>query len=202
MKRLQQSKLVEEGADTPGSPEREELERMQEEIGRLLVLLQDERKKSDDYLSNLKYVQADLENYRKRMDREVREIEEFSTAGVVKKLVPVLDDLDLGAASAESTPQTKEFLEGIAMVKKRLSSALESEGLEEIKAVGETFNPELHEAVDTVQGTGERDIVVEEIRKGYIFKGKVLRPSMVKVELAMKKNIMNQRVGQRYERTS
>ncbi|MDA4121552.1 MAG: nucleotide exchange factor GrpE [Thaumarchaeota archaeon] len=192
---MQQSNLVEEGADTPRPTDREELERMQEEIGRLLDLLQEERKKSDDYLTNLKYTQADLENYRKRMDREVREIEEFSTAGLVKKLVPVLDDLEMGAVSAESTPQTKEFLEGIAMVRKRLSSSLENEGLEEIKAVGETFNPELHEAVDTAQGTGEKDIIVEEIRKGYIFKGKILRPSMVKVELAMKKNSKESKSG-------
>jgi molecular chaperone GrpE len=188
MKKAQQSKLVEEGAE-PESPTEEETQRMQGEIDRLLELLQQERKKSDDYLSNLKYLQADFENYRKRMDREVRDIEEFSVAGLVKKVVPVLDDLELGVASADSTPQTKEFTEGIAMVRRRLLAALESEGLEEIASVGMPFDPELHEAVDKVQGTGSVDTVVEEIRKGYIFKGKVLRPSMVKVEMAMKTNI-------------
>ena len=184
----QESKLVEEGKERRESPEAEDIQRMQDEVDRLLNLLEQERKKSGDYLNNLKFLQADLENYRKRMDREVRDIEEFSTAGLVKKLIPVLDDLDLGVASAERTPQTKEFLEGLEMVRRRLLTALESEGLEEIDSIGQPFNPDLHEAVDKVQGTGHKDTIVEEIRKGYIFKGKILRPSMVKVELAMKKN--------------
>ena len=81
-----------------------------------------------------------------------------------------------------------EFLEGVGMIRTRLRTALESEGLTEIKAVGRPFDPDMHEAVDKVQGTGPTDTVVEEIRKGYIFKGRVLRPSLVKVELAMKKN--------------
>ncbi len=188
MKELQQSKLIEEEKARRESPQGEEIQRMQEEVDRLLDLLQQERKKSDDYLSNLKFLQADFENYRKRTDREVRDIEEFSTAGLVKKLIPVLDDLELGVASAESTPQTKEFLEGIGMVRRRLITALESEGVEEIDSIGMPFNPDLHEAVDKVQGKGSEDTVVEEIRRGYIFKGKVLRPSLVKVELAMKTN--------------
>jgi len=190
MKKVQPSKLIQEDNGKQGSPKREEIQRMQEEVDRLLDLLQQERKKSDDYLNNLKFLQADFENYRKRTDREVREIEEFSTAGLVKKLLPVLDDLDLGVAVADSTPQTEEFLDGIAMVRKQLLTALEGEGLEEIDSIGMPFNPELHEAVDKVQGKGSKDTVVEEIRKGYMFKGKVLRPSMVKVELAMKtKNV-------------
>jgi molecular chaperone GrpE len=187
MKKVQQSKLVEEKTQRE-SPKGEEIQRMQEEVDRLLDLLQQERKKSDDYLNNLKFLQADFENYRKRTDREVRDIEEFSTAGLVRKLIPVLDDLDLGVASAESTPQTKEFLEGIGMVRRRLLTALESEGLEEIDSIGMPFNPDLHEAVDKVKGRGNTDTIAEEIRKGYIFKGRVLRPSMVKVELAMKTN--------------
>jgi len=182
------SELI-EGEKTPEEPQREEgIERVQEEVDRLLDLLQQERKKSDDYLNNLKFLQADFENYRKRTDREVREIEEFSTAGLIKKLIPVLDDLDLGVASAESTPQTKEFLEGIAMVRKRLLAALESEGLRELNSTGMPFDPELHEAVEKVQGEGSNDVVVEEIRKGYVFRDRVLRPSMVKVEIAMKTN--------------
>jgi len=188
MKKTQQAKLVEEQSEAPGSAERAAVERMQEEIDRLLDLLQQERKKSDDYLNNLKFAQADFENYRKRMDREVRQIEDFSTAGLVKKLVPVLDDLDMGFTSAENNPQTKQFQEGIGMVRKRLLASLASEGLEEVPAVGRTFDPVLHEALDTVQGKGVKDVVVEEIRKGYILKGKVLRPSLVKVELAMQKN--------------
>ena len=146
--------------------------------------LEDERKRNEEYLTSLRYLQADFENYRKRVDREIRELEEFSTLGLVRKLIPVLDDLDLAVATATKA-EDKGILEGVKMVQKNLSSALESEGLKRIKAVGEPFNPSAHEAVDKVQGKDNaEDMVVEEMRKGYTFKGKVLRPSAVKVEMA------------------
>jgi molecular chaperone GrpE len=154
------------------------------DLARLEKSLDEERRRNEELLTNLRYLQADFENYRKRVDREIRELEEFSTLGLVRKLVPVLDDLELAVASATKAAD-QGLLEGVKMVQKNLASALESEGLREIKAVGEPFNPSAHEAVDKVQGTGNsEDIVVEEMRKGYTFKGKVLRPSAVKVELA------------------
>jgi molecular chaperone GrpE len=107
---------------------------------------------------------------------------------LVRKLIPVLDDLDLAVATATKA-EDEGLLEGVKMVQKNLSSALESEGLQRIKAVGEPFNPSSHEAVDKVQGTdNSEDTVVEEMRKGYAFKGKVLRPSAVKVEMAAKQD--------------
>jgi len=185
MKKTQQAKLMEE---EPRSALSRDIERMQAELDRITNQLGEERKKSGDYLTNLKYLQADFENYRKRMDREFREVEEFSTSGLVSKLLPALDDLELAIATAEKSPETKVFMEGLQMVQKRLSATLESEGLKPIDAVGKPFNPELHEAVDRVQGTGTEDTVLEEVRKGYMFNGRVLRPSMVKVEVAMKNN--------------
>lgn len=186
MRKSQESQAIQE--ERRESPREAEAERSQEEVDRILRLLDQEKRRADEYLTNLKYLQADFENYRKRMDREVREIEEFSTSGLIKKLLPVVDDLDIGLSAAEANPQAKEFVEGMGMVRKRLLSALESQGLKGIDAIGKPFDPELHEAVDKVQGTGDQDLVVEEVRKGYMLKGKVLRPSMVKVELAMKKN--------------
>jgi molecular chaperone GrpE len=150
-------------------------------------LAEEEKRRSEEHLTRLRYLQADFENYRKRVDREMRDVEDFSTSGLMKKLLPVLDDLDLAVASAE-TSADKGLLEGVVMVRKNLSSVLQSEGLKGIDAVGKPFNPGMHEAVERVDGTTKRreDTVVEEMRKGYIFKDKVLRPSMVKVESAMK----------------
>ena len=147
----------------------------------------EEKRKSEEHLTRLRYLQADFENYRKRVDREMREVEDFSTSGLMKKLLPVLDDLDLAVATAE-TSADKGLLEGVGMVRKNLTSVLQSEGLKSIDAVGKPFDPALHEAVERVDGTKKRkeDTVVEDVRKGYIFKNKVLRPSMVKVESAAK----------------
>ena len=159
---------------------------IREDLARLEKTLEEERKRNEEYLTSLRYLQADFENYRKRVDREIRELEEFSTLGLVRKLIPVLDDLDLAVATAGKA-EDKGILEGVKMVQKNLNSALESEGLHRIKAVGEPFNPSSHEAVDKVQGKDSSDKVIEEMRKGYTFKGKVLRPSAVKVELAARK---------------
>ena len=152
-------------------------------------LMDEEKRRSEDYLTRLKFLQADFENYRKRVDREMRDVEDFSISGLMKKLLPVLDDLDLAVASAESNADAKSLLEGIGMVRKNLISVLQSEGLDSIDALGKPFDPERHEAVERVDGTTQKeDTVVGEIRKGYIFKNKVLRPSMVKVESAVKNN--------------
>ena len=154
------------------------------DLAKLEMNLEEERKRNEEYLTSLRYLQADFENYRKRVEREMGELEEFSTLALVRKLISVLDDLDLAVASATKA-EDKGLLEGVKMVQKNLNSALEAEGLKTIKAVGVPFDPSTHEAVDKVQGKDNtEDIVVEELRKGYTFKGKVLRPSAVKVEMA------------------
>jgi molecular chaperone GrpE len=159
------------------------------ELDETQKFIEDEKRRSEDYLRRLKYLQADFENYRKRVDREMRDVEDFSTSTLIKKLLPVLDDLDLAIASAEHGHETKGLLEGVVMVRKNLVSALQSEGLKDIEAVGKPFDPDLHEAVERVDGAGGgTDMVKGEIRKGYILKNKVLRPSMVKVESASKDN--------------
>jgi len=165
----------------------QETRALKEDLENLEKTLEEERKRNEEYLTNLRYLQADFENYRKRVDREIRELEEFSTVGLVRKLIPVIDDLELAAASATKA-EDAGLVEGVKMVQKNLTAALETEGLHTIEAVGKPFDPSSHEAVDKVQGKGNsEDMVVEELRKGYTFKGKVLRPSAVKVELAARK---------------
>jgi len=156
---------------------------IKKDMAKLEKTIDEERKRNEEYLTNLRYLQADFENYRKRVDREIRELEEYSTIGLLRKLIPVLDDLDLAVTTAGKAAD-KGIVEGVKMVQKNLSSVLENEGLQRIKAVGQPFDPATHEAVDKVQGKGASDKVVEEMRTGYTYKGKVLRPSAVKVELA------------------
>ena len=181
---------MEDEDDNQGDPEMKASEvnvpsdsKMGEDIDKLQSLLDSERRKNEDSLTQIKYLQADFENYRRRVAREVQEIEEYSTASLVRRVLPVLDDLDRAVAMAGKADD-KGIVEGIRMVQKSLSAALENEGLQAIVAVGRPFNPELHEAIEKVQGgDGAEEIVVEEMRKGYTFKGKDLRPSAVKVAL-------------------
>jgi len=150
-------------------------------------LLEQEKKRSEELLNRMKYLQADFENYRKRTEREMQEVEERTALGLVNRLVSVLDDLELASANAAKPGQAKAVSEGIKMIYKNLNSVMKTAGLRRIEAVGMPFDPRFHEAVEKVDGSGKTDTVVEEIRSGYIFRGQVLRPSMVKVELAMKK---------------
>jgi len=148
-------------------------------------LLIQERRRSDELLTRLKYLQADFENYRKRTDKELRDREESALRGLVENLLGALDELELAIDHARKAGQKGELLDGLEMVHKHLASSLGTAGLSRIDCVGKPFDPLLHEAVEKVQGkSGEADVVSEEIRPGYVFRGRVVRPSMVKVELA------------------
>jgi len=177
---------VDDEMNTSKMVKEQETKAIRLDLEKLEKNLEDERRRNEELLGSFRYLQADFENYRKRVDREIRELEEFSTVGLMRKLIPVLDDLDLAVATATKS-EDKGLLEGVKMVQKNLNSALEGEGLQRINAVGQQFDPSAHEAVDKVEGTANTtDIVVEEMRKGYTFKGKVLRPSAVKVQVAAK----------------
>ncbi|QQG48577.1 MAG: nucleotide exchange factor GrpE [archaeon] len=148
--------------------------------------LAQERTKNSEILSRLKYAQADLENLRKRSEREAKEVAERRIGALVSRLLPVADELDLALQHGAGESSGTELAEGLMMVRRNLFAALEAEGLEKIECVGRRFDPKLHEAVEKVQGEGEEDTVVGELRPGYTFRGHLMRPSMVKVELAIR----------------
>jgi molecular chaperone GrpE len=158
-----------------------------EQAEELMQELAAERKRSEDLLTRLKYLQADIENQRKRMDRELKTAGETLARSLLARLIVVQDELDLAVKHAEEEGDSKEIKEGVAMIQRNLRSAIESAGVERIDCVGKPFDPALHEAVEKVQGRSPgEDTVIEEVRPGFIFRGQLLRPSMVKVELGMK----------------
>jgi molecular chaperone GrpE len=149
--------------------------------------LEEEKRRNEELLSRLKYAQADLENYRKRMDKELKEAGEALARTLVSRLLVVQDELDLAVKHARGGSGGAEMMEGLSMVQRNLLSALQAVGVEKIAALGERFDPAVHEAVSKVQGTiPGADSVVEEVRSGFMFRGQLLRPSLVKVELASK----------------
>jgi len=159
----------------------------QDAMTEMKLAVESERKRNDELLTRLKYMQADLENYRKRMDKELAEARESSVRTLLTRLLVVQDEMDLAATHSEEAEGSGEMKEGVEMVRKKLASLLESEGVERIDCVGRPFDPSLHEAVEKVQGDSPgEDTVVGEVRAGFTFKGQLLRPSMVKVELASK----------------
>jgi molecular chaperone GrpE len=148
----------------------------------LREVLERERKKSNGYLSDLKYLQADFENYRKRMEKEIHETAQISNEKLIINLLNVIDELELALRSGKETEDKQAILEGVEMTLRKLSNTLEQEGLTRIESVGEPFNPAFHEIMTKIS-TKERgeNVVVEEVRAGYMLGGKVIRPSIVKV---------------------
>ena len=140
---------------------------------------------SDDakaYLEDLQRLKADFDNYRKRVMKDQTALIESATRGLVGRLLGVLDNFDLAVGAAEETRDFDRMLKGIEMVFGELKEVLKAEGLQPIVAKGHTFDPNLHEAAVEVPGDDSGVLVVAEVlRPGYMFKGRVIRPAMVKV---------------------
>lgn len=135
-------------------------------------------KKITELLSKLQYLQAEYENYKKRTARDFESIIDYSKGGLVQNLLPIIDDFE---ASLKSIGDEKIF-EGFKLLHNNLMKTLGDEGLEEIKAMGESFDPFKHEAVSEVNDPERKENeIVEVVQKGYMFKSKVIRPSKVKV---------------------
>jgi molecular chaperone GrpE len=160
----------------------EKAKRKLSRVKRLQKALKEEQEKSNEYLNRLKYLQADFENYRKRIEKEIRETAQYSNEKLIVNLLSVLDELELALSSGRETENKQALLEGVEMTLKKMFAALGQEGLTKIEAVGKCFDPKLHEvALKVPTKEDNEDIVVEEIRKGYTLRGRVIRPSIVKI---------------------
>ena len=144
--------------------------------------LAEAKAKADEYLQHLQRLQAEFDNYRKRVIREQTSTLELAAEPVMRRLLEVLDEFELALLHAHEDVDRDRFLKGIELVYAKLLDALKSEGLQRIDAEGAPFDPNLHEALmQTGDGSGEPH-VAEVFRPGYTLKGRVLRPAGVRVE--------------------
>jgi molecular chaperone GrpE len=156
----------------------------------LQKLLAAEKKRSEDYLTRLKYLQADFENLKKRSDRQIEEAKKYCTERLVIQLLDVQDELEIALKTAQSADSAQPLIEGVQMTLKKLRKVLEQEGVSPIECeAGKVFNPACHHAVSAAERDDvEECVVVEEVRKGYKMKDKVIRPSIVKVAVKSSKS--------------
>jgi molecular chaperone GrpE len=154
-----------------------------EKIKKLKERLKQCQKERQEYLIGWQRCQADFINYKRRQEEQMAEWSKLFGGGLIRDLLPVLDGLEpRNYAEQDAEQRGKEMVSGIKMIKEQLFSVLKKHGLEEIKAIGEKFNPEWHEAIEQVKTEdGEENIIAEEIQKGYMLSGKVLRVAKVKV---------------------
>jgi molecular chaperone GrpE len=144
-------------------------------------------KERDDYRDRLLRSIAEFDNYRKRIERERRELAEFVSFEILHDLLPLVDDLERALAAAspsgEGTTQTVAgYRTGVELIYKQLTELLRKRNVTPIEAAGADFDPHVHQAVATEASASHRDNeVIEELRRGYRLGERLLRPAMVKV---------------------
>ena len=133
----------------------------------------------DALLDRLARLQAEFDNARKRAAREQQEFREFAAADVIKNFLPILDSFERALkAGGDAT----DFRNGVELIYRQFQDALQKSGVQPIVAVGQPFDPRIHEAIEMVETTEAPDHqVVEELQRGYKYKDRLLRPAMVKV---------------------
>lgn len=139
-------------------------------------------KEDEAILNRLVRLQADFENFKKRSQKEKTEMYQFASENFATKLLPVMDNLERAeAALSDASEEAKGYIDGLEMVFRQLKDVLKEEGLEEIVCEG-PFDPNLHHGVAVGQDDEKDDQeIIDVFQKGYKFKGKVIRPAMVKV---------------------
>lgn len=139
-----------------------------------------EKARADDYLNRLARLQADFENFKRRTRQERDDFLKYTTEQLIKGLLPVLDNFERALASCGES--VDDFKCGVEMILRQLQEVLAAEGLTPIAAAGEQFDPNKHEAVLYEESGAHLDnTVMEEFRRGYCLKDKVIRPAMVKI---------------------
>ncbi len=162
--------------------EKEEQSKTNEEAELIQRALETEKQRSEDCLTQLKYAKADLENFKKRSDRQIDDVRKYGNERIVIGLLDVVDELELAIESARSSSSSQALIQGIEMTLKKLKKILENEGVCAIVCVGKPFDPSKHDAIAKTEKEGVGGCkIVEEVRKGYTMREKVIRPSIVKV---------------------
>ncbi|WP_232463332.1 nucleotide exchange factor GrpE [Tumebacillus avium] len=160
--------------DNAAAPDERTREELIAEVARLTA-------EAEDYKTRYLRAQADFDNFRRRSRQEKDEFAAYANVKLIEELLPVLDTFEMAMKSTAET-DVKTLLTGIEMVYRQLTGALEKEGLTAIEAVGQPFDPNLHEGIMQVASDEHpANTVVQELRKGYKVKDKVVRPSMVQV---------------------
>ncbi len=165
-----------EEAKSTGSEEKEEAAQV-EDLEALKKALAEAKAQAEANLVGWQRAQADFANYKRRSEEEKEENRKSANAALITDLLPILDDFDRALSAIPPELAEQRWVDGVSLIQRKCRANLEAQGLVEIKAVGEPFDPRFHEAIK--QDKGKEGIVIQEIEKGYALRDRVLRPSKV-----------------------
>ena len=144
--------------------------------------LEDKAAKSDEYFDRLLRLQADFDNYKKRLEKERIEFIKFANEEIIAEILQILEDFERAVEAGKTKHDFDVLYKGIEMIHKDFKGFLKEKGLKEIEAKGKLFNPSEHEAMMQEETNDHpEDHIIEEFQKGYTLNGRVIRPSKVKV---------------------
>ncbi len=178
------NELPEKSSELEDSQAPEDLQGVSED-DRLIQLekqLEEKARESQENYERFLRALADLDNMKKRFQKEKEELLRFAARPLIEKLLPVMDDFTRAVTASKATKDFDALCQGVEMVQKKLMEILRSEGVTPIEAVNQQFDPRYHESLAVEDNPNLPDnIVIEEYQKGYLMRGRLLRPSLVKV---------------------
>jgi len=167
---------------------------MEKEIEELKKQLEECQKLREEYLAGWQRARADFLNYKKEEIERIEEILKYADVGLILKILPILDNFEIAEKKLPENIKNEENVKGILQIKNQILEFLKNQGVEEIKAIGEAFDPNLHEVMEEIEpafapasaeaAAGKEiksGVIIEEIQKGYKINGRLLRPAKVKV---------------------
>jgi len=166
--------IKEEEIKKEESEEVKEKERIEEELKSCL-------NEKEECLDGWKRAKAALLNYQKEEGERIREIVEYRELVIISEIFNIIDNLRIVKKEITDIQKEDAFIKGFLMIGDQLEGILKKMGIEEINSIGQKFNPNFHEAVESVATAGESEAIVEELLRGYLKNGKVLRPAKVKI---------------------
>ena len=161
-------------------------EKLLEDFKKCQENLQKLEKERDDFLAGWQRERADFLNYKKEQAEIFGGLQKMVSQILISEILPVLDNFELSFKHLPENMKDNEWVRGLIQVYENFKDILKNQGVEEIKTKDEKFNPEFHEAVEKVESEKEEGMIVEEIQKGYLMHGKVIRPTRAKVSVKPK----------------
>jgi molecular chaperone GrpE len=157
-------------------------EELKKEIEELKKKLEEVEKLKNEYLAGWQRARADFLNYKKEELERLGEMVKYAGENLILKILPILDNFEIAEKKLPENLKNDENVKGILQIKNQILNFLKEQGVEEIKSVGERFDPNFHEVVEEVEAKDkEPGTIVEEIQKGYKINDRLLRPAKVKV---------------------
>jgi molecular chaperone GrpE len=185
----EEEEVIQRQPSPPEDKNQEYIIYLENELSRAEVERQKAKEEADNNMNKLRYLMADFDNYRKRMEKQIESKINQGKAELILKFVSIHDDLSRAIETAKQDKSDQVVIEGLEGILRNAETLFDAEGVKEIETIGTPFDPNIHDAISfKYDDTVPENTVIAEIRKGYMISDKVLRPSLVEISKRIVKN--------------